>query len=109
MKKVISQVTDKSVILLKSISFRAIIGYIAESPSKKQRAFMLGYPLNNCKGYAFFNTSELTGGIVVNADNPQDAIHAMRVQLNMKPEEFLVFDSMQEAMKFAVETNKSNS
>lgn len=107
MKKIISKINNKDVVLLEDIPCRAVIGYLTKkSVLRANDALMLGYPLNSAKGYAFFNTNELTGGIVVNADNPQDAIHAMKTQLNMEPEEFFVFDSMKEAIIFA---NRINS
>lgn len=103
MKKIVRKETDK-VIKFSAIHGDHVIAYISHITGKP-RCFLLGYRNDNF--FIFVNLTRYTNVIRIEASHPQKAIDAMMAKhAELKLSDFMVFDSVKEAIEFA---NKFNS
>lgn len=103
MKKIVRKKTD-NVIKFDSIHSDNIIAYTSHIFGKPH-CFLLGY--RNDDFFTFVNLTRYTNAIRIQASHPQKAIDAMMAKhTELKLSDFMVFDSVKEAVEFA---NKFNS
>jgi hypothetical protein len=102
MKRIVTKKRN-NVIQFDSIGCENVIDYISNMVGKP-RCFVLGY--RNDDFFVFVNLTRYTNVIRIQASCPQKAIEDMMEKHNMKLSDFMVFDSMKEAIEFA---NKHNN
>jgi hypothetical protein len=107
MKTVVDKLPKQNVICIDKVPSNAVIGYV----TKNSKTFMLGYPLEGDKTFVFINTKDAHSavGVVIEAFDSRKAIEqTMERFSNLDFSDFIVFDSIQEALQFAVKYNNSN-